>query len=339
MRTKNQRIDRELDRSNKSERNQIKLLLLGPGESGKSTVFKQLQLLQPPSEQKVDYQHWKFIVWGNCIAEMQKLVKGARSLNIILDNDENNQLASQIEYLRTDGFDWTASLGNSLKSLWNDKGIQTAFQKRSQFQLGDSVEYLMNNLDRFVEPSFVPNEQDIVRARAKTVGIDEAIFRFEGVPFRLVDVGGQRSERRKWIHCFDSVTAVLFCVAISEYDQVLAEDGVTNRMKETLLLFDEIITSPFFRSAAFLLFLNKRDLFSAKIQTLNITCCFPNYTGGLNFENAIQFITQRFIELDRVTPKHQIFPHLTCAIDKENIIFVWKAIRESILREVLVTVF
>ena len=40
---------------------------------------------------------------------------------------------------------------------------------------------------------------------------------------RMVDVGGQRSERRKWIHCFDHVTSVMFLVAISEYDQILVE--------------------------------------------------------------------------------------------------------------------
>ena len=40
----------------------------------------------------------------------------------------------------------------------------------------------------------------------------------------MVDVGGQRSERKKWIHCFEGVTAIIFCVALSEYDLVLAED-------------------------------------------------------------------------------------------------------------------
>ena len=42
-------------------------------------------------------------------------------------------------------------------------------------------------------------------------------------PPRMVDVGGQRSERRKWIHCFENVTSIMFLVALSEYDQVLVE--------------------------------------------------------------------------------------------------------------------
>lgn len=40
---------------------------------------------------------------------------------------------------------------------------------------------------------------------------------------RMVDVGGQRSERRKWIHCFENVTSIIFLVALSEYDQILFE--------------------------------------------------------------------------------------------------------------------
>ncbi len=53
-------------------------------------------------------------------------------------------------------------------------------------------------------------------------------------------MGGQRNERRKWIHCFDDVTAVIFVAAISEYDQVLYEDPTQNRLMEALNLFDEI---------------------------------------------------------------------------------------------------
>jgi guanine nucleotide-binding protein G(i) subunit alpha len=41
----------------------------------------------------------------------------------------------------------------------------------------------------------------------------------------MFDVGGQRSERKKWIHCFENVTSIIFCVALSEYDQVLLEEN------------------------------------------------------------------------------------------------------------------
>jgi GTPase SAR1 family protein len=120
---------------------------------------------------------------------------------------------------------------------------------------------------------------DVLRARVRTTGIEEAQFELEEFKFRMLDVGGQRSERRKWIHCFDLVTAVIFCSSLSEYDQTLREDESQNRMKESLLLFEEIRNSPWFASVPFILFLNKVDLFKQKIKVSSLSVCFPEYKG------------------------------------------------------------
>jgi len=57
---------------------------------------------------------------------------------------------------------------------------------------------------------------------------------------RMVDVGGQRSERRKWIHCFENVTSIMFLVALSEYDQVLVESD--NEVRSSLSQLTLLIT-------------------------------------------------------------------------------------------------
>lgn len=67
---------------------------------------------------------------------------------------------------------------------------------------------------------YLPSQQDILLARKPTKGIHEYDFEIKNVPFKMVDVGGQRSERRRWFECFDSVTSILFLVSSSEYDQV-----------------------------------------------------------------------------------------------------------------------
>lgn len=76
----------------------------------------------------------------------------------------------------------------------------------------------------------------------------------------MFDVGGQRSERKKWIHCFEAVTSIIFCVALSEYDQVLLEESGQNRMAESLVLFESVINSRWFMRTSVILFLNKIDL-------------------------------------------------------------------------------
>lgn len=79
-------------------------------------------------------------------------------------------------------------------------------------------------MERVWDPNYMPTDQDIIRCRAKTTGIVETTFIIGSATYKMFDVGGQRSERKKWIHCFENVTAVLFVVAISGYDQCLVED-------------------------------------------------------------------------------------------------------------------
>lgn len=136
-----------------------------------------------------------------------------------------------------------------------------------------------DNIDRIGAADYLPTEQDLLRSRAKTTGIIEIEFDIEKTHFRMVDVGGQRSERKKWMHCFQEVTAVIFCVALSEYDLKLQEDETTNRMHESLKLFKEICNSKWFLETAMILFLNKRDLFEEKIRRVDLNVCFREYTG------------------------------------------------------------
>ncbi|POI29425.1 hypothetical protein CIB84_006825, partial [Bambusicola thoracicus] len=139
------------------------------------------------------------------------------------------------------------------------------------------ISYL-DSLDRIGAADYQPTEQDILRTRVKTTGIVETHFTFKNLHFRLFDVGGQRSERKKWIHCFEDVTAIIFCVALSGYDQVLHEDETTNRMHESLKLFDSICNNKWFTDTSIILFLNKKDIFEEKIKKSPLTICFPEYT-------------------------------------------------------------
>lgn len=81
-----------------------------------------------------------------------------------------------------------------------------------------------DSIDNISHPDYLPSDQDVLRSRVKTTGITETTFLIGELTYRMFDVGGQRSERKKWIHCFENVTAIVFLVAISEYDQLLLED-------------------------------------------------------------------------------------------------------------------
>nr|CAD2162049.1 unnamed protein product [Meloidogyne enterolobii] len=83
------------------------------------------------------------------------------------------------------------------------------------------------NIERIAEKDYIPTNQDILHTRVPTTGVVKLLFTLNGIDFNIFDVGGQRSERRKWIHIFDDVNAIIFVVAISEYDQKIREDNST----------------------------------------------------------------------------------------------------------------
>ncbi|EFE38813.1 hypothetical protein TRV_06538 [Trichophyton verrucosum HKI 0517] len=115
----------------------------------------------------------------------------------------------------------------------------------------------------------------------------------------MFDVGGQRSERKKWIHCFENVTSIIFCVALSEYDQVLLEESNQNRMMESLVLFDSVVNSRWFMRTSIVLFLNKVDLFRQKLGRSPLNKYFPDYSGGNDVNRAAKYLLWRFNQVNR----------------------------------------
>jgi len=152
--------------------------------------------------------------------------------------------------------------------------------------------------------------------------------------FKMIDVGGQRNERKKWIACFEGVTAVLFVGVLSEYDLVLSEDDSQNRMEETLILWEDICKSPFFVKTAMILMLNKRDLFLEKITRVPLNVCpmFENYTGPNTYEDGLHLIQDTFIERAR---NKLIYTHVTCATDTNQMKVVFEAVKDIVIRAAL----
>jgi len=90
-------------------------------------------------------------------------------------------------------------------------------------RLNDSTRYFFERAADILSSNYQPTEQDSLRARVRTTGIVQQHFEIKERKYTMFDVGGQRNERRKWIHCFDNVTACIFVTAISEFDQKLYE--------------------------------------------------------------------------------------------------------------------
>ena len=143
-------------------------------------------------------------------------------------------------------------------------------------------------------------------------------------------MGGQRSERRKWIHCFENVSAIFFFVPLAEYDQILFESDNENRMEESKALFKTIISYPWFQHSSVFLFLTKKDLFEVKVMFSNIVDYFPEYDGLQRDPVAgREFILKMFVGLNPDTEK-TIYSHFICLLDTENVRSVFAAVTDTI---------
>lgn len=447
----NKEIDRDLRRNKKASRKEIKLLLLGTGESGKSTFIKQMRIIHGSGFPKEERLHMRHLVYQNILTSMQTMVQYAQKMGMdlvlsqklrrivyvnsnssqeipqneyvanlkteqvqkehlkqgnVTDEDEeyykppksidlaentsripqkistlstvstthykelvanvnssstvktsllsensnndtrtlgslkNNQdvteksLENLLAYVASNvhGYNEFSNFTDLIQSLWTNYAIQECYKQRRQYQLSDSTFYYLSNLPRIKDSNYIPTLQDVLRVRVPTSGIVEYPFDLDSIIFRMVDVGGQRSERRKWIHCFENVTSIMFLVALSEYDQVLVECNNENRMEESKSLFRIIISYEWFAQKSFILFLNKKDLLEEKILTSHLADYFPEYKEAQQDANsAREFILQMFVNLN-VDQDKIIYSHFTCATDTENIRFVFAAVKDTILQ-------
>jgi len=329
-------MDEQLQKQQREEDAIVKLLVLGTGESGKSTVFKQMKILysvpDPPSK-------FVMVVRANLYGNAHTVYDGMEKLNIAFQTDEGKKAATLLKGKPADGnCETDPEIEAAFVTMYKDGGVDEAIERAAEYQLNDSTRYFWERSAEVLKSDYLPDEQDILRARVRTTGIVQQNFQIKTKRYTMFDVGGQRNERRKWIHCFDNVTAVIFVTAVSEYDQVLYEDENTNRMDEALTLFDQICNHASFQKTSMILFLNKRDLFEMKLKKKDMTAWLPETAEdkggpGQDYDKCIDYITDKFLKKNKNPEKRQVYCHATCATDTSNVSFVMGSVFDIILKE------
>ncbi|GMH96236.1 hypothetical protein TrVE_jg6454 [Triparma verrucosa] len=271
-------VEAQLKQMELEEQNHFKILLLGAGESGKSTVVKQVKLIYKGSVSKKEKEEYATAIRRNCIESMQTIIEAMQTLDIVFKDPELTAVSEKYSNLDTDAT-LTEEMSYEIDRMWKDEGLQECYARRDEYWCLDAAVYYFENVIRLGEEDFVPSDEDMIMTRVRTTGI--VVTEFEELPqkYQLVDVGGQRSERRKWIHCFDDVKAIIFLEGLSSYNQVLFEDSSVNRMHESLNLFKDVVSNPVFEGTPIFMFLNKKDLFEDMIKKTSLKTCFDDYEG------------------------------------------------------------
>jgi len=272
------------------------------------------------------------IVYQNTINAMKTLLRQAEAFG------EREQItatdAIEIVSAAEESASLSGGLGDAIKALWQDPAIQRVWDRKYEFQIVETLQVFFSDIDRLSTADYIPTPMDFIHARLETTGCVMKSFDIEGKRFEMIDVAGQRNRRRKWIHMFSNVTAIIFVAAISEYDQLCREDDQTNRMTEALNLFEEICGIEHFKNTSIILFLNKMDLFTAKFESHPIASVpsFEDFSGTTVEEGGEYFVNHFIARNDMSETDRQVFYHLTTATDGDNVRVVFEACRLSILR-------
>ena len=349
-------ISRTLREGWKARAAEKSMLLLGAGQSGKSTFSKQLVRMygggfDPAMREEFRQKTTSFIIEAfrelllhspSIRPHLADLIPQLPSLcpPALVDEEaappppffpEKHQAALRFLFDKR-GLqipELKADMVAPLIALWQDPALSSIIE-RGELPSCESLLYFIGRLPALVSPDYLPPDDDIIMSRQKTTGIHETVVSHTNTTFRIIDVGGQRSERRKWIHCFDGVQLVIFFAPLSEYNQTLQEDPRVNRLHESLRLFAEVAHFPSLRKVGIVLFLNKEDLFREKLTRVPFSKYFPSYTGANNPVQIAKYIERLF--LDQNTIDRTINTHILSASQSESVRLVFDALLQHIHR-------
>eukprot|EP01084_Bolivina_argentea_P261128 441160_1 len=259
------------------------VLLCGTHSSGKSTITKQLRAIY--GEIDIGNMLLTTTYIQDAIVGYIKILCH-ESKELALEHDLHTKCVEKNESLRLEMLDLTSpykldkDLAKKIKTLWSDEGIQKTWKLRHYYQIHDNVDYFMNNIKRMYGTMYEPIFEDYLRIQTRSTGWSTQIIEadtlttgFDKQTFTIYEPGGTRSERKKWYKIMDNIHALIYVVALSEYDLLCFEDHTTNRLVESVHVFHTLFNENkrLNEKVPIQILFNKYDSFKIKIKTIPIT--------------------------------------------------------------------
>ena len=322
-----------------SQTKSVKILLLGNSQAGKTTLYRQLRVLYKGGFS--DEESRKYCDSVACsifsltsdtlkVNEKEtmendlKNVKQKRSnLEIPLleedvcplsPEDHENMLSMKTACFRNARIKNQGLLNRIFSRFSGSEGerLLSGYDKINP-QVSNHLQYFITRIPDIVKSEYVPTPTDLLHMRIPTTGLAEMDFQANSTTFQVYDVGGERTERRKWIHYFEDVNLVLFVVDISGYNNITDEGR--NTLHESLEVFEGICQDKFLKGAKTVLLFNKCDLFRKKLYVAPLKECFPDYTGNRDVCEANTYISDKFRRIFHTSKKKEIDIYFICATD------------------------
>mmetsp|Transcript_20745 Transcript_20745/g.23067 ORF Transcript_20745/g.23067 Transcript_20745/m.23067 type:complete len:361 (-) Transcript_20745:390-1472(-) len=323
---KDREISKALHKAGKERKyhKAVRILLLGGSESGKSTIAKQMHILYNATDAHYSGEESEcvpiYIAFGYCLTMFcrQIGVEVPREITIWIRSNQIKKLANFLEPLVDD----LSALVNETKTF---SGAHDA-----------TFKYLLEHRKRILSKRYVPTNEDILRIKQRTTGVSEINAHVDGMQIDMVDVGGQKAERRKWIHCFEGVNIVFYVVGLGDYD-LRCDQRNTTALRESLEVFKQVLSLRMFADKPLVILYNKNDLLKEKATKIDLRTCFPDYKGGLKYENALNFIKDKFRSL--IPPDRPFSERELSAIDSGTYFHFLKTYRKNCVPKFLLELF
>ena len=291
----------------------LSLVIVGTGGSGKSTLVKQFRILFGDTYNNTERRAWSSRIRSNMLADQLACLRrlqarvGSEGARPVSQESIDQLVAAPL-----------GGVGEQVAALQAAHALDCGCDPRDADPslFSPQAAYFAAHVDRIASVDYLATDQDILYCPSSTLGVTTYDFDdTDGTHFHVIDCGGQRSQRRKWLQFFSDVTALLFVASLDDFWHALSEDSERNALRESVDTFAETVNSATLQDRCVCLFLNKTDLLPASLKRWPFRRYFPSFPADKDAENpdhVIAFVRALFEACNKSTRRaRKIFVTVT----------------------------
>ncbi|KAL8994783.1 MAG: hypothetical protein Q9169_005345 [Polycauliona sp. 2 TL-2023] len=304
-----------------------KIAVLGVSNAGKSTIVKQLLSMQGTRSSDAEIEQARNMVCAKLFEVFQDTCYRDEDL-------QSHLLAQYCQFLSTASSDPEKSDAFFvLQQFWRSSELRHAVGSAKWPSVPNNISYIMDKIDKILWYEEANNFDPSLCVHIMTNGIYRSTIIGEPFEYEIVDVGGSRASRKKWIHTMDDLDSVIYVADLNAYCQNIEEDPDQNQFRESLSVFENLVNSPRFQNTSFLLLLNKADLFKKTILHHPISDYDPEYDGGVDYREACRYMADHYVRRDQ-RPPGKLHCFVVDSLDTTAFQKIWRQVQERIFRSI-----